>query len=76
MFRLSFLLLIVAHSFQLSVRLSTLGSTIVLCIWDTLVTLDQEVAHVWISSFGLPQFVFLLNRYGNTVCMIFANYST
>ena len=63
------------HGSSPCVFTSMLGSTLVIYIWDTLVTLDQEVDNIWSAPFGLPQFVFFLNRYGNMVCMIFANYS-
>ena len=50
------------------------AGALILSLWDNFVTIDQEIAYIWSSPFGLMQAVFLLTRYGNTATLLYANY--
>ncbi|KAI0685403.1 hypothetical protein BC835DRAFT_1384301 [Cytidiella melzeri] len=50
------------------------GSALVLSLWDTVVTIDQEAAYMWPREWDLTQIVFFLNRYGISCCLIYVNY--
>ena len=62
---------------SISVRsINSLGSAIVVTMWDAMISLDQEVHCIWQLVTGVTKIVFWLNRYGMMGVLLYTNYST
>ncbi|KAI0083282.1 hypothetical protein BDY19DRAFT_910715 [Irpex rosettiformis] len=50
------------------------ASALVVSLWDTLATLDQEVDCIWTLPFGAVKALFFFVRYGNVAALLYVNY--